>query len=119
MTKPSDDVARYRLTNRATLDLEEIQRFIIVDKDNPSGVEVVESYLFEAFDKIGDDSARCGGRSRPEITSLPYKFLSVRKYVVVYDDRASPVRIMAILGARQNLPAIIARDPRFLEDNDE
>lgn len=98
----------YDISARAERDLEEIQRFILIEKENPDGARIVVDYLVDAFEKIGSDPARCGGRARSEITRLPHKFLAVRKYVVVY-DRSLPVRIMTILGGSQDLPAAFRR----------
>ena len=109
----------YRLTKRTIAELKEIITFIAHEKQNPAGAEVVEDYLFEAFDKIGSDPARCGGRPRPEITSRPYKFVTVRKYVVGYDDRTEPVWIVGVLGGRRNLAAHFATDARFPTEEDD
>ncbi len=77
----------YRLAYEAVADLREIDDFVARQKNNPHGAEVVEKYLFEAFERIGANSARRAGKGRPEITRKPVKFLNVRKYVVIYDDR--------------------------------
>ena len=103
----------YRLTDEAIDDLDEIQEFIARRSKNRRGAEVVENYLFAAFERIGKDPGRCGGKAWPYVTSLPVKFLTVRKYVVVYDDRATPVNILAIAGIRQDLQRLLAADPRY------
>lgn len=109
----------YRLTKRTIAEMKEIDTFIAHVKQNPAGADVVEEYLFEAFERIGADPARCGGRHRPEITKRPYKFLTVEKYVVVYDDRTDPVWIVGVVGGRRNLPALFASDERFPTPEDE
>ena len=109
----------YRLTKRTIEELKEIQAYIAHEKQNPAGAEVVERYLFEAFDKIASDPARCGARARPQITLKPYKFLTVRKYGVVYDDRSTPIWIVGVVGGRRNLARMFATDARFATDEDE
>lgn len=69
----------YLLTAQAVADLDEITDFISQKKNNPTGARLVEDYLFAAFEKIGSDPARCGGKSMPQITKKPVKFLLVEK----------------------------------------
>ena len=103
----------YQLTDEAIEDLDEIQDFIARRSRNPQGADVVQQYLFDAFQRIGRDPARCGGKPWAHVTSLPVKFLTVRKYVVVYDDRIAPVSIIAIVGGRQDLQRLFGVGPRF------
>ena len=72
MASQSEEAVSFELAIEAQEDLKEIQRYIIVEKNNEHGAEVVSNYLLEAFEKIGDDPARCGGRERPDITSRSY-----------------------------------------------
>lgn len=64
----------YQLTDEAIDDLDEIHDFIARRKQNPHGAQVVETYLGEAFERIGLDPARCGGKAWPHVTALPVKF---------------------------------------------
>lgn len=93
----------YILTRQALADLEEIDDFIARRMENIRGAKIVEDYLFDAFEKIGRNPSACGGMHKPHITKRPAKFLNVKKYVVAYDDRAKPVVIMRIFGARQDI----------------
>ena len=103
----------YLLAPQAAADLDEINDYIVARMRNPSGAQIVADYLFAAFETIGRDPINCGGKSRLEITSKPVKFLAVRKYVVIYDDRAAPVRILAVAGARQDLARLLTEDTRY------
>ena len=103
----------YVLTTSARNDLDEILAWIETQALNPQGAQVVETYLFEAFERIGQNPATCGGHPRPDLTNRPVKFLTARKYVVVYDDRSEPVTIVAIAGARQDLARLMSSDPRY------
>lgn len=110
----------YRLTRQAVDDLDEITDFIARRMQNPRGAKVVEDYLFEAFERIGRDPDRCGGKSMPELTRKPVKFLLTGKYFVIYDDRTNPVFILAIAGGRRDLPRLLAEDERFpVEDGEK
>jgi plasmid stabilization system protein ParE len=103
----------YRLAAQAIADLDEIEHFIAFRKGNPVGAQIVSDYLFEAFEMIGRDPTNCGGRARPNITSKSVKFLTVRKYVVIYDDFFDPVRILAVAGIRRDLVRLLSKDARF------
>jgi plasmid stabilization system protein ParE len=103
----------YRLAPQAAADLDEINHFIVVRMGNPMGAQVVADYLFAAFDAIGRDPENCGGKARPDITSKPVKFLVVRKYVVIFDGRVEPVRILAVAGIRQDLARLLSHDARY------
>ena len=70
-------------------------------------------YLGEAFERIGLDPARYGGKAWPHVTALPVKFLSIGKYMIISDDRFTPVRIVAIAGGSQDLSRLLDIDPRF------
>lgn len=50
--------------------------------------------------------------------SVASEVLSIRKYVIIYDDRFTPVRIVAIAGGSQDLSRLLDIDPRF-DDFDE
>lgn len=97
----------WRLAAKALADLREIDDFINRRKENPNGAVVVSKYLFDVFDRIGRDPIRCGGRLRPDITTKRVKFLTVRRYVVIYDDSRDPVIILRIAGARQNFVRLL------------
>ena len=101
----------YRLTDRALSDLAEIDQFIAVRMRNPTGAWIVRDYLFEAFANIGRDPLHCGGRPRPHVTDKPFKFLNVRKYVVIYYDGEEPTAIVAVAGIRQELRQILLDVP--------
>jgi plasmid stabilization system protein ParE len=103
----------YRITDEALGDLDEINDFIANRSQNPRGAETVETYLFDAFERIGRSPDRCGGKSWPHITTLPVKFLTVRKYIVIYDDRSLPVNIVAVVGGRRDLERLFAADTRY------
>ena len=119
MVQGSEEVVEtmsYRLAARAIADLDEIRRFIEVEKGNPKGAEIVSDYLFAASEAIGRDPNGSRGRARPEITDKSVKFLAVRKYVVIYDDRVDPIRILGVAGVRQNLPQLLSEDVRYIDD---
>lgn len=112
----------YRVTDQALADLDAIRAYIEHEMQNPQAAEVVENYLFEAFERIARNPRMCGGRARPDITAKPIKFLTVRKYMVIYDDRSEPITIIAVAGGRQDLPGILSKDPRYsqtFDDTDE
>lgn len=101
------------MSQEALQDLDEIDDFIARRSENPSGADVVQRYLFQAFERIGADPSRCRGKPWPHVTRLRVKFLTVRKYVIIYDDSTNPVGIVAVVGARQDLAQLLNTDKRF------
>lgn len=65
----------YRLAYEAVADLREIDDFVARQKNNPHGAEVVEKYLFEAFERIGANSARSAVKVDPKSRESPSNFL--------------------------------------------
>jgi plasmid stabilization system protein ParE len=47
------------------------------------------------------------GHSRPDLTSKPLRFQSVREYVIVYAPDEKPLAVIAVLHGRRN-PRVIA-----------
>ncbi len=111
--------ASYLITDEAIDDLDEIDDFIARRMGNPANAEVVRLYLKDAFERIGEAPARCGGKTWPHVTDLPVKFLTVRKFVLIYDDRVNPVRIIGIAGGRQDFERLLGSDPRYREFGDD
>ncbi len=109
----------YQLTDEAIDDLDEIYDFISRRRQNQHGAETVEAYLIEAFERIGLAPKRCGGKAWPDLTALPVKFLTVRRYVIIYDDRFMPVRIIAIIGGSRDFKRLLSDDPRFVDTDED
>jgi plasmid stabilization system protein ParE len=106
-------MSSYRISAEAQGDLEEIHRFIAVHKNNLRGADVVADYLYDAFEKIGKNPSGCGGKPKPHLTTRNLKFLTVKKYVVIYDDRGKPVNIIAVIGGRRDVERILFEDGRY------
>jgi antitoxin ParD1/3/4/toxin ParE1/3/4 len=51
------------------------------------------------------------GHFRRDLTPLPVKFWSVFSYLIVYDPAARPLAIVRVLHGRQDVAAILDRDP--------
>jgi plasmid stabilization system protein ParE len=47
------------------------------------------------------------GHSRPDLTSKPLRFQSVREYVIVYAPDEKPLAVIAVLHGRRN-PRVLA-----------
>jgi toxin ParE1/3/4 len=87
----------------AAADLEELWEYIAADSlDSADRVldeiyEVVHSAV--QFPEMGFN--------RPELTSKPLRFLSVRDYLIVYAPEERPLLVVAVLDGRRN-PRVIA-----------
>lgn len=87
----------------ACSDLEEIWEFIAADS-----LEAADRVREEIFDAIQSlVPFPYVGHSRPDLTSRPLRFQSVRDYVIAYAPDEKPIAVIAVLHGRRN-PRVIA-----------
>jgi plasmid stabilization system protein ParE len=95
-------MSRYRLLPEATDDLEEIRQYIAAD--NPDAADRVVDEILDAIAALVPMPNI--GHYRWDLTSLPIRFWTVRRYLVAYASAESPLLMLAILHGN--------RDPRTL-----
>ena len=96
----------YRLTPSAENDLFEIWCYIA--QDSLDAANRVEEAIFDACGLLAK-SVRAG-RRRPDLTRRAVRFWTVgpfKKYVVVYDPDARPLRILRILHGSRNMRVLL------------
>ena len=99
---------KYEITPEAVGDLFDIWNFIAQDK--PEAADHVEVAIFRSFDFLADRPF--AGRERKDLTPLPLRFWVVQpysNYLIVYEPEAVPLRIIRILHAARDLPALLTQ----------
>lgn len=87
----------------AYTDLAEIWDYIATDS-----LDAADRTLEEIYDAINSLAAfPYSGHSRPDLTTRPLRFQSVRDYVIAYAPDEKPLAVIAILHGRRN-PRVLA-----------
>jgi plasmid stabilization system protein ParE len=87
----------------AYTDLEEIWEYIAADS-----LEAADQVREEIYDAIQSLVVfPYIGHSRPDLTSRPLRFQSVRDYVIAYAPDEKPLAVIAVLHGRRN-PRVLA-----------
>jgi plasmid stabilization system protein ParE len=99
----------YRFTSQAENDLFEIWSYIA--QDSVEAADRVQAAIQKACEFLASGPLR--GHVREDLTNLPLRFWTVQrypKYIVVYDPRSHPLKIIRVLQGMRNLRAILGRD---------
>jgi toxin ParE1/3/4 len=88
---------------QAFADLDEIWEYIAAD--NLDAADRVREEIYATIQSIVPFPYV--GHSRPDLTSKPLRFQTVREYVIAYAPEEKPLAVIAVLHARRN-PRVIA-----------
>ena len=93
------------LTPQARRDLREAARWIA--QENPTAARNLRDAILKAARMLGEHPQ--AGRMRSEITSSLVRFYAIpgTTYIVVYDDKIVPPRILRLLHEVRDLPEIL------------
>jgi plasmid stabilization system protein ParE len=97
---------RWQLTPEAVEDLFDIWAYVA--RDNPDAANHVEQAIYLACDLLAESPL--AGRTRGDLTPLPLRFWLVlphKNYLIVYDPNEEPLRIIRVVHAARDLPAIL------------
>lgn len=101
-------MSQFVLHPEAFSDLDEIWEYIAADS-----LDSADRVLEEIYEAIGSlVRFPHQGHVRPDLTSRPLRFQTVRDYVLAYVPDARPLAVIAILHGRRNprvLAAILSR----------
>jgi plasmid stabilization system protein ParE len=98
---------RYRLTEDALADLDELWSYIA--EDNLDAADRVVASILEACSLLAERPRF--GHSRPDVTARPVLFWNVGKYTIVYRPDEAPLCVIAVLhGARDLAPILDDRE---------
>jgi plasmid stabilization system protein ParE len=96
-------LSEFILHPEAVKDLEEIWNYIAAEN-----IEAADRVLDEIYDTIKSlVPFPYIGHIRPDLTTRPLRFQTVRDYVIVYAPDEKPLAVIAILHGRRN-PKVIA-----------
>jgi plasmid stabilization system protein ParE len=88
---------------QAYRDLEEIWEYIAAD--NLDAADRIREEIYEAIQSLAPFPYV--GHSRPDLTTRPLRFQSMRDYVIAYSPDEKPIAVIAVLHGRRN-PRVIA-----------
>jgi plasmid stabilization system protein ParE len=98
---------RYRLTEDALADLDELWFYIA--EDNIDAADRIVASILAACTLLAERPRI--GHSRSDITERPVLFWNVGKYTIVYRPDEAPLRVIAVLhGARDLAPILDDRE---------
>ncbi len=93
---------RFVLHPEAYTDLDEIWEYIASDN-----IDAADRIREEIYDSIGELTAfPHQGHKRPDLTTRPLRFQTVREYLIAYAPDESPLLVLAVLHGRRNPRAI-------------
>jgi len=93
----------YFLVPQARADLHEILNYIA--DDSIDAADKVLARFIEVFELLGENPDI--GHVREDLTSVPVRFFPVYSYLVIYAANTSPVEVVRVLGAAQDIQAIL------------
>jgi antitoxin ParD1/3/4/toxin ParE1/3/4 len=93
----------YVLHPEAYTDLDDIWEFIA--EDNLNAADRVREDIYKAIVKLLPFPHQ--GHRRPDLTSRPLRFITVRDYLIAYAPDETPLLVIAVLHGRRS-PRIIA-----------
>ena len=97
---------RAELSARARRELLAATRWIA--RDSPGAARALRAAVLQAGQLIGEHPL--AGAQRPELTSAPLRFLTVKRfaYLLAYDPDSDPPMIVRILHAARDLPTVLS-----------
>lgn len=95
-------MAGYDFHPEARLDLDEIWEFIRTD--NLDAADRLIAEILSAIDAVVQFPDQ--GHRRPDLTSRPLRFITVRDYLIAYAPNEKPLWVVAVMHGR--------RDPRIM-----
>ena len=93
----------YLLSDHAEIDLLEVCDYL--DQRSRSAASNWEKNILEAFDQLARHPLAAA--ARPELIGGQLRILPVEEYVIIFDPKTEPIRILAILHGARDIPAIL------------
>ena len=99
---------RFRLSERARLDLEEIWLGTCEQSGSVDVAHKVVQSIYDALTLLGDSPG--AGHARQDLTSEPLRFWSVYSYLIIYRYVGDPVEIARVLHGARYVATLLAED---------
>lgn len=96
------------LSPLAASELAEILDYVADDSGSQQVVERVLADLVKAFEQLAASPAI--GFRRPRLTGQEVRWWPVRRYLVIYDPRAVPLRILRVIHGARDLTHLLEGD---------
>lgn len=93
----------FKLHPEAARDITDIWEYIA--EENPRAAGRVREEILDAIRKLVPFPRQ--GHKRPDLTSRPLRFQTVRNYIIAYAPEEKPMLVIAVLHGRRN-PRVIA-----------
>lgn len=93
----------FKLHPEAARDIADVWEYIA--KENPFAAGLVREELLDAIRKLVPFPHQ--GHKRPDLTSRPLRFQTVRNYIIAYAPEEKPLLVIAVLHGSRN-PRVIA-----------
>ena len=97
----------FTLHPEAYNDINEIRAYIA--EDSPDSADRMVNEVFERIRLLTHFPNQ--GFRRPNFTSLPLRFVTVREYLIAYAPEKNPLWVVAVMHGRRS-PRVIAAIPR-------
>jgi plasmid stabilization system protein ParE len=94
---------RFRITPRASADIDEIWTYIA--QDNPSAADRVEQQLHDAMRLLAEFPGI--GHVRADVDDPRYRFWSVFSYVIVYRPDPKPVEVIRVIHGSRDIGSLM------------
>jgi plasmid stabilization system protein ParE len=88
----------------AAQDITEIWEFIA--EDSPLAARRIREQMLEAIGKLAPFPYQ--GHKRPDLTTRPLRFQTMREYLIAYAPDENPLLVIAVLHGRRNPRAMAA-----------
>jgi plasmid stabilization system protein ParE len=92
-------MSRYRLSDLAEADLEEI--WLYVARDSIGAADRLLAEMFETFLKLADMPYM--GHLREDLVDEPLRFWNLHSYLIIYRPDADPLEIVRVVSASRDV----------------
>jgi plasmid stabilization system protein ParE len=96
-------MSAYILHPQAFRDIDEIRAYIA--EDSPDAADRLVTEIFRTIRRVMEFPDQ--GYRRPNLSSRPLRFATVREYVIAYVPDTSPMRVLAVFHGRRS-PRVMA-----------
>ena len=104
-------MSEFELHPQAVTDVEEIWDYIA--QDNLAAADRLVDEIFAAFAGLAAMPEK--GYIRKDLTNKPVRFWLVRHYLIVYQPRSTPLRILAVIHGARNVLVLGCKSSRYLK----
>ncbi|MDX2072888.1 MAG: type II toxin-antitoxin system RelE/ParE family toxin [Alphaproteobacteria bacterium] len=94
---------KYIISEQAQQDMEDIWWYIA--QDNPVAADKTSDAIYEAYSLLAEHPYM--GHVRKDITRSSLRFWAVYDYLIIYDPRSEPLRVVHVLSGSRDLEPLL------------